>query len=92
MAPAGPRITQATALATRAPCQRLTFHEPITNAPGLFSTHLQALIAKVAVIGKVAAVANGKALGEVPIVALADVERAGFFMRIKQRIAGWFSK
>ena len=36
--------------------------------------------------------ANGKVLGEAPVVALADVERAGFFLRIKQRVAGWFSK
>ena len=50
------------------------------------------LNAKGAVIGKIAAVANGKALGEMPVVALADVERAGFFLRIKQRIVGWFSK
>ncbi|MBW8843746.1 MAG: D-alanyl-D-alanine carboxypeptidase [Burkholderiales bacterium] len=59
----------------------------VTLNPGL-----EAPIAKGAVIGKVVAVANGKTLGEAPIVALADVERAGFFLRIKQRIAGWFSK
>lgn len=53
---------------------------------------LEAPIAKGAVIGKAVASANGKALGEVPVVALADVERAGFFLRIKQRIGGWFSK
>lgn len=59
----------------------------VTLNPGL-----EAPIAKGAVIGKLVAVANGKTLGEVPVVALADVERAGFFLRIKQRIVGWFSK
>lgn len=59
----------------------------LTLNPGL-----EAPIAKGAVIGKLVASANGKALGEVPVVALADVERAGFFLRIKQRVAGWFSK
>ncbi|MEO6280347.1 D-alanyl-D-alanine carboxypeptidase family protein [Roseateles sp.] len=53
---------------------------------------LEAPIAKGAVIGKLVAVANGKTLGEAPVVALADVERAGFFLRLKQRIGGWFSK
>jgi len=53
---------------------------------------LEAPVAKGTVIGKVVATANGKPLGEAPIVALADVERAGFFERIRQRIAGWFSK
>lgn len=59
----------------------------VTLNPGL-----EAPIAKGAVIGKLVAVANGKTLGEAPVVALADVERAGFFLRLKQRIAGWFSK
>jgi D-alanyl-D-alanine carboxypeptidase (penicillin-binding protein 5/6) len=59
----------------------------LTLNPGL-----EAPIAKGAVIGKLVATANGKALGEVPVVALADVERAGFFLRLKQRITGWFSK
>ena len=53
---------------------------------------LQAPIAKGAVIGKVVATAGGKQVGEAPVVALAAVERAGFFERIRQRIAGWFSK
>lgn len=53
---------------------------------------LTAPIAKGAVIGKVVATAGGKQLGEAPIVALASVERAGFFQRIGQRISGWFSK
>ena len=53
---------------------------------------LEAPIAKGAVIGKVVATANGKPLGEAPVVALAAVERAGFFQRIWQRITGLFSK
>ena len=53
---------------------------------------LEAPIAKGAVIGKVVASANGKQLGEAPVVALAAVERAGFFQRIGQRISGLFSK
>lgn len=53
---------------------------------------LEAPIAKGAVIGKIVATANGKQLGEANVVALADVERAGFFERLRQRIAGWFSK
>ena len=59
----------------------------LTLNPGL-----EAPIAKGAVIGKVVATANGKQLGEAPLVALAAVERAGFFQRIRQRIAGMFSK
>jgi D-alanyl-D-alanine carboxypeptidase (penicillin-binding protein 5/6) len=53
---------------------------------------LTAPIAKGAVIGKVVATAGGKQVGEAPIVALAAVERAGFFQRIGQRVTGWFSK
>jgi D-alanyl-D-alanine carboxypeptidase (penicillin-binding protein 5/6) len=53
---------------------------------------LEAPIAKGAVIGKIVATANGKPLGEAPVVALAGVERAGFLQRIGQRITGWFSK
>jgi D-alanyl-D-alanine carboxypeptidase (penicillin-binding protein 5/6) len=53
---------------------------------------LEAPIAKGAVIGKVVATANGKTLGEAPVVALADVARAGFFERLRQRVSGWFSK
>jgi len=52
---------------------------------------LTAPIAKGAVIGKVVATANGKPLGETPVVALAAVERAGFFQRLGQRISGLFS-
>ncbi|MCE4555474.1 D-alanyl-D-alanine carboxypeptidase family protein [Roseateles cellulosilyticus] len=53
---------------------------------------LTAPIAKGAQIGKIVATANGKQVGEAPIVALADVERAGFFERLRQRVVGWFSK
>lgn len=53
---------------------------------------LEAPIAKGAVIGKIVAIANGKPLGEAPVIALADVERAGFFERLRQRVVGWFSK
>jgi D-alanyl-D-alanine carboxypeptidase (penicillin-binding protein 5/6) len=59
----------------------------VTLNPGL-----EAPIAKGAVIGKVVASANGKQLGEAPVVALASVERAGFFLRMRQHISGWFSK
>jgi serine-type D-Ala-D-Ala carboxypeptidase (penicillin-binding protein 5/6) len=54
--------------------------------------NLTAPIAKGAVVGKIVASAGGKQLGEAPIVALAPVERAGFFQRIGQHITGWFSK
>ena len=53
---------------------------------------LEAPIAKGAVVGKIIATANGKPVGEAPLIALADVERAGFFERLRQRVVGWFSK
>jgi D-alanyl-D-alanine carboxypeptidase (penicillin-binding protein 5/6) len=53
---------------------------------------LTAPIAKGAVIGKVVATANGKQLGEAPVIALAAVERAGFLQRMRQHISGWFSR
>ena len=53
---------------------------------------LEAPISKGAEIGKVVVTVNGKQLGEAPIVALAGVERAGFFLRMRQHISGWFSK
>ena len=59
----------------------------ISLTPGL-----EAPISKGAVIGKVVVTANGKQLGEAPVVALAGVERAGFFLRMRQHISGWFSK
>ncbi len=53
---------------------------------------LQAPIAKGAVVGKVVATSNGKALAEAPLVAQADVERAGFFLRAWQGVTGLFGK
>lgn len=53
---------------------------------------LEAPIAKGAVVGKIVATVNGKPVGEAPLVALADVERAGFFERLRQRVVGWFVK
>ena len=67
--------------------QAATVQTAVTLTPGL-----TAPIAKGAVIGKVVATAGGKQLGEAPVIALAGVERAGFFQRIGQRISGWFSK
>ena len=67
--------------------QAATVQTAVTLTPGL-----EAPIAKGAVIGKVVATAGGKQLGEAPVIALAGVERAGFFQRIGQRISGWFSK
>ena len=67
--------------------QAATVQTAVSLTPGL-----TAPIAKGAVIGKVVATAGGKQLGEAPVIALAGVERAGFFQRIGQRISGWFSK
>lgn len=53
---------------------------------------LEAPVAKGAVIGKVVAESNGKAVGEAPLVAQADVERAGFMLRTWQRVTGLFGK
>ena len=53
---------------------------------------LQAPVAKGAVVGKVVATSNGKPVGEAPLVAQADVERAGLFRRVWQRVAGLFGK
>jgi len=38
------------------------------------------------VIGKVIAESNGKPVGEAPLVAQADVERAGFMLRMWQHL------
>ncbi|MFI4926333.1 MAG: D-alanyl-D-alanine carboxypeptidase family protein [Burkholderiales bacterium] len=54
--------------------------------------NLEAPVAKGAVIGKVVASSNGKTLGEVPLVAQADVERAGFMLRMWQHTAKLFGK
>ena len=53
---------------------------------------LEAPIAKGAVVGKVVATSNGKPIGEAPLVAQAEVERAGFFLRAWQGVTGMFGK
>ena len=53
---------------------------------------LEAPVAKGAVIGKVIATSNGKPVGEAPLVAQADVERAGLMLRAWQRVARLFGK
>jgi D-alanyl-D-alanine carboxypeptidase (penicillin-binding protein 5/6) len=53
---------------------------------------LEAPVAKGAVIGKVIATANGKPVGEAPLVAQADVERAGWLLRAWQHILNLFGK
>jgi D-alanyl-D-alanine carboxypeptidase (penicillin-binding protein 5/6) len=67
--------------------QGTTVQTTVSLNPGL-----TAPIAKGAVIGKIVAMVGGKPLGEAPIIALAGVERAGFFQRLGQRVTGWFSK
>jgi D-alanyl-D-alanine carboxypeptidase (penicillin-binding protein 5/6) len=53
---------------------------------------VEAPVAKGAVIGKVVASSNGKPLAEAPLVAQADVERAGFLLRAWQGVTGLFGK
>ena len=53
---------------------------------------LEAPVAKGAVVGKVIASANGKPLGEAPLIAQADVERAGLMLRIWQHVIKLFGK
>lgn len=53
---------------------------------------LQAPVTKGAVIGKVIATSNGKPVGEAPLVAQADVERAGFMLRAWQHLTKVFDK
>lgn len=53
---------------------------------------LEAPITKGMVIGKVVAESNGKPVGEAPLVAQADVERAGFMLRTWQRVKRLFGK
>jgi D-alanyl-D-alanine carboxypeptidase (penicillin-binding protein 5/6) len=53
---------------------------------------LEAPVAKGAVIGKVIASSNGKPLGDAPLVAQADVERAGFMLRTWQHVTKLFGK
>ena len=67
--------------------QGATVQTSVSLTPGL-----EAPIVKGAVIGKIVASTGGKQLGEAPIVALASVERAGFFQRMGQHVSGWFSK
>jgi D-alanyl-D-alanine carboxypeptidase (penicillin-binding protein 5/6) len=54
--------------------------------------NLEAPVAKGAVVGKVVASSNGKPVGEAPLVAQADVERAGFLLRAWQHVAKLFGK
>ncbi len=53
---------------------------------------LEAPVAKGAVIGKVVATSKGKPVGETPLVAQADVERAGLLLRAWQHVAKLFGK
>jgi serine-type D-Ala-D-Ala carboxypeptidase (penicillin-binding protein 5/6) len=53
---------------------------------------LEAPVAKGTVIGKVIATSNGKPVGETPLVAQADVERAGLLLRAWQHVAKLFGK
>lgn len=53
---------------------------------------LEAPVAKGAVIGKVVATSNGKPVGEAPLVAQAEVERAGLMLRAWQHLAKLFGK
>ena len=53
---------------------------------------LEAPVSKGAVVGKVIATSNGKSVGEAPLVAQADVERAGLLQRMWQHIAKLFGK
>ncbi len=55
-------------------------------------SYAEAGLAKGAVVGKVVATSNGKPLGETPLVAQADVERAGLLLRTWQYVAKWFGK
>lgn len=53
---------------------------------------LEAPVTKGAVIGKVVATSKGKPVGEAPLVAQVDVERAGLLLRTWQRVAKLFGK
>lgn len=54
--------------------------------------NLEAPMTKGAVIGKVVATSNGKPIGEAPLVAQADVERAGLLLRAWQYMTKFFGK
>jgi D-alanyl-D-alanine carboxypeptidase (penicillin-binding protein 5/6) len=53
---------------------------------------LQAPVAKGAVVGKVIATSNGKTVGESPLVAQVEVERAGLLLRGWQSVTRLFGK
>jgi len=53
---------------------------------------LEAPVTKGTVIGKVIAESNGKPVGEAPLIAQADVERAGLMLRAWQHAAKLFGK
>ena len=53
---------------------------------------LEAPVSKGAVVGKVVATSNGKPVGEAPLVAQADVERANLLLRMWQHLAKMFGK
>ena len=55
-----------------------------------FNTDLEAPLTQGAVIGKVSASANGKTLGEAPLVAQADVEHSGLLLRAWQYLLRMF--
>jgi len=53
---------------------------------------LEAPVTKGAVLGKVVASSNGKPVGEAPLVAQAEVERAGLMLRTWQHVTRLFGK
>jgi D-alanyl-D-alanine carboxypeptidase (penicillin-binding protein 5/6) len=53
---------------------------------------LEAPVAKGAVVGKIIATSNGKPVGETPLVAQAEVERAGLLLRGWQHLMKLFGK
>jgi D-alanyl-D-alanine carboxypeptidase (penicillin-binding protein 5/6) len=53
---------------------------------------LKAPLAKGAVIGKVVASANGKPVGEAPLVAQTEVEQSTWLLRAWQHVGHWFGK
>jgi D-alanyl-D-alanine carboxypeptidase (penicillin-binding protein 5/6) len=53
---------------------------------------LEAPLMKGEVIGKVIATSNGKPVGETPLVAQAEVERAGLLLRGWQHVTKLFGK
>ena len=53
---------------------------------------LEAPVTKGSVIGKVVATSNGKPVGEAPLVAQADVERAGLLLRMWQHVTKLFGR